>query len=37
MVIQVTFGALWRKMGKIIERLGKLIELEAKCPLRVGR
>jgi hypothetical protein len=30
MVVQVTFGTLWRKMGKIIERLGRLIELKAK-------
>jgi hypothetical protein len=26
-VIQVMFEMLWKKMGKIIERLGKLIEL----------
>jgi len=26
-VVQIVFKALWKKLGKIIERLGKLVEL----------
>jgi hypothetical protein len=30
-VIQVMYEMLWKNLEKIIERLGRLIELEAKC------
>jgi hypothetical protein len=31
-VVQATFEALWKKLGKIIERLGRLVKLYAKHP-----
>jgi hypothetical protein len=31
-VVQTTYEVLWKKLEKVIEKLGKLIELEAKHP-----
>jgi hypothetical protein len=33
-VVLTTFEMIWKKLGKIIERLGRLVELYAKCPLK---
>jgi len=32
-IVQVAFEALWKKLGKIIKRLGRLVKLElTTCP-----
>jgi len=31
-VVKVVFEVLWKNLGKIIERLGRLVELKAKHP-----